>query len=281
MSSLFQNRTLEERFFGVILFCSIPYYLFNVITLFIFDDVDPILIGIYAVLLLTSSGLLFMIYKIGTSAALINLFIFIIISAYLYYLPKTAGPTGGIGYMLQNLIVVTILLTRGKMRYVFVLILGAICFILFSGVLDFGDIINYKQLIFDYVYNLIFITIFIVYFKHNFDNEQDQLTLKNDELEKLNQELEEQTQQLQNTNEEIQAIRDNLQQKVIDRTRKLEEENEKLLEYSFINAHLVRAPIANIMGLTQLEHSNPEIEKIRKSVNEMDEVIRKIAKVLE
>ena len=60
----------------------------------------------------------------------------------------------------------------------------------------------------------------------------------------------------------------------------MDEENERLLEYSFINAHLVRAPIANILGLTQLKAGDPKLQQLKRSIEEMDMIVRKIAEVL-
>jgi myosin heavy subunit len=120
----------------------------------------------------------------------------------------------------------------------------------------------------------------MIFFKYSFDSDRKELVSKNKELERLNKELTQQTDQLQETNSEIQAIKDNLQEKVIARTKKLEEENKKLLEYSFINAHLVRAPMANIIGITDLNPDDPKFEKIKEGIAEMDEVVRKIANVL-
>lgn len=112
------------------------------------------------------------------------------------------------------------------------------------------------------------------------DLERKELTHKNEEVELLNEELMQQAEQIQHTNDEIQAIRDNLQAKVIERTEKLEAENKKLLEYSFINAHLVRAPMANIIGITQLNSENADFVEIKEGIEHMDQVVRKIANVL-
>jgi light-regulated signal transduction histidine kinase (bacteriophytochrome) len=39
---------------------------------------------------------------------------------------------------------------------------------------------------------------------------------------------------------------------VRERTHELEVQNEKLTEYDFINSHLLRAPLARILGLADL-----------------------------
>jgi len=65
----------------------------------------------------------------------------------------------------------------------------------------------------------------------------------------------------------------------------LEEQNKKLKEIAWIQSHVVRAPLARIMGLVDLlsEHHDSEelsnnqiIEAIASSANELDNIIRKI-----
>lgn len=271
---------LEERFFAIVLMCTIPYYFLNLATIFSYDDTNPILVAIYIGLLLISIGSLFFIWGNGVNQMAINIFCLFILFVFTYYLPKSGGPTGGSGYVFQNIIVLLILMTKGKLRLFIAIVLSAVTIVLFSDVLSFTGQIIYTRLLTDYMVNLLFISIFMIFFKHNFDEERKELTLRNEELRALNSELTEQADQLQKTNEEIQGIRDNLQEKVIARTQKLEEENKKLLDYSFINAHLVRAPMANIIGITDLVDDDANFGKIKEGISEMDEVVRKIANVL-
>ena len=65
----------------------------------------------------------------------------------------------------------------------------------------------------------------------------------------------------------------------------IEEQNKKLKEIAWIQSHVVRAPLARIMGLVDLlseQHSNEDIdnsqiiEAIASSANELDQIIRKI-----
>jgi len=79
-----------------------------------------------------------------------------------------------------------------------------------------------------------------------------------------------------------------VQRDVNDRRRHLqaiEEQNKKLKEIAWIQSHVVRAPLARIMGLVDLlseQHSNEDIdnsqiiEAIASSANELDQIIRKI-----
>lgn len=68
--------------------------------------------------------------------------------------------------------------------------------------------------------------------------QRDSLADKNDEIEQMNQ--------------RIVLVNETLDQIVANRTKTLNEQNEKLLGYAFINAHKLRAPLARIMGLANL-----------------------------
>lgn len=66
---------------------------------------------------------------------------------------------------------------------------------------------------------------------------------------------------------------------------RLEETNKKLSEISWLQSHVVRAPLAQIMGLSELlsfDESNPEKQQLlahlRDSANELDQVVRDIIK---
>lgn len=280
MNKIFKYGQLEERFFAIVILCTIPYYILNLATIFSYDDTNPTLVIIYAVLLIVSISIIFFTWKRSVNQLAINIFSLFILFAFTYYLPKSGGATGGSGYVIQNIIVLLILMTKGHLKIFVTIVLAVVTVVLFTDLLTFSGQIIYTRLITDYLVNLLFISIFMVFFKYNFDNERKELTLRNEELKALNEDLLQQANELEKTNDEIQAIRDNLQEKVIERTKKLEEENDKLLEYSFINAHLVRAPMANIIGITDLHPDDPKFLKIKEGISEMDEVVRKIADVL-
>lgn len=121
---------------------------------------------------------------------------------------------------------------------------------------------------------------------------------KNDELkEKINRELEqlvrERTSALEDQNvkiekqsEEIRGMYDNLELIVKKRTHELEEKNNRIRRYSFSNSHIVRAPLARILGLTDVARMENDIslelfELIRKNAKELDHVIREMNKILD
>jgi RNA processing factor Prp31 len=79
-------------------------------------------------------------------------------------------------------------------------------------------------------------------------------------------------------------LNNNLYEKIAERTEALKRRNEQLLEHSFNNNHLVRRPVANLLGLIELFNNQDYtdqvnalvIEKIRQSVEELDKIIIQI-----
>jgi signal transduction histidine kinase len=88
-------------------------------------------------------------------------------------------------------------------------------------------------------------------------------------------------------NDELNSINEKLEVKVQERTQILEERNTQLTEYAFINSHLLRAPLSQILGLSYLLtkqnlHLKDEkiVNKLVKSTENLDKIIRKISELL-
>ncbi len=66
----------------------------------------------------------------------------------------------------------------------------------------------------------------------------------------------------------------------------LVERNKKLEEFAFIVSHVLRAPVANIIGLNSLIKEDPElkdkyIELLNESIHKLDKVVRELNDVLQ
>jgi signal transduction histidine kinase len=111
--------------------------------------------------------------------------------------------------------------------------------------------------------------------------------LQNIEINLQRKEIETQSETLKKLNESLQTANSGLEIKVQNRTRELEVKNKKLEEYTFMNAHKLRAPIATILGLIHLldlkDVSKQEqiLEGLRKTALELDVAIRGIRAKLE
>lgn len=132
---------------------------------------------------------------------------------------------------------------------------------------------------------------------HRQRNETQQLLLQeykrnNDLQEQVNKELEqkvkERTLELEERNDmvlkqkvEIDAINDNLEMMVRKRTKQLQDKNDRIKEYAFSNSHIVRGPLARILGLVSIAEHEPKVmELIDKNAKELDMVIKEMTQIL-
>jgi signal transduction histidine kinase len=91
----------------------------------------------------------------------------------------------------------------------------------------------------------------------------------------------------------LNELNHHLEELVAQRTQLLEEQNEKLRQHAFFNAHLLRSPFSNIQGLVQMQYhlendsraNTEEIHEIRQklkdSIDELDMRIIEIQKLVE
>jgi tetratricopeptide (TPR) repeat protein len=104
----------------------------------------------------------------------------------------------------------------------------------------------------------------------------------------LNQEIEAQSEELKQANEEIQAINENLEEILEKRTTLIREQNERLKQFAFVNAHKIRGPVATMLGLINLisitsdETTKDELLKhLHTSSLKLDAVIKEVSKQLD
>jgi tetratricopeptide (TPR) repeat protein len=92
---------------------------------------------------------------------------------------------------------------------------------------------------------------------------------------------------LQKLNDELQQFNRNLEARITERTSQLTVQNQKLAEFTFINAHKLRAPVASILGLVNLLYRVKEDERemvithLKTCGEELDHVIREVSRQLE
>lgn len=78
------------------------------------------------------------------------------------------------------------------------------------------------------------------------------LQAKNEEISFQKNAIESQAEALLILNEELKDLNKSLEGRIDERTRQIIQQNQRLAEYTFINAHKLRAPIASILGLINL-----------------------------
>ena len=111
--------------------------------------------------------------------------------------------------------------------------------------------------------------------------QKEELATQNDILAEKNRSIEE-------LNRNVIEANENLEVKIALRTAAIREQNKRIEEYAFINAHKLRAPVASILGIINLlqREVTPEerallTEYLKKSSDELDRVIRAISNTLQ
>jgi tetratricopeptide (TPR) repeat protein len=109
----------------------------------------------------------------------------------------------------------------------------------------------------------------------------------NKQLNDKTEEVQTQAESLLKLNDELQMLNKKLESIVEERTTQVMKQNQRLAEYTFINAHKLRSPVASILGLINLlpNASIEERELISKYLKDcgedLDKIIREIGRNLE
>lgn len=114
-----------------------------------------------------------------------------------------------------------------------------------------------------------------------------ELVEKNNSIAALNEEQASLNEELTSLNDQLSIVNESLEEAVKRRTAELEQQNKQLTEYAFINSHLLRAPLARLMGLAQLTtlevttvKEKELLHALEASAGELDQIIRKISDLL-
>jgi tetratricopeptide (TPR) repeat protein len=113
------------------------------------------------------------------------------------------------------------------------------------------------------------------------------LKAKNEEISFQKNAIESQAEALLILNEELQDLNKTLEGRIDERTRQILHQNQRLAEYTFVNAHKLRAPIASILGLINLfQQADPKEQKVilkhlKTCADQLDSTIRTINRNLE
>lgn len=113
------------------------------------------------------------------------------------------------------------------------------------------------------------------------------LHAKNEEISFQKNAIESQAEALLILNEELQDLNKSLESRIDERTKQIFNQNKKLAEYTFVNAHKLRAPVASILGLINLfdqaDESEQEmiLEYLKTCSEQLDTTLKAINRTLE
>lgn len=140
------------------------------------------------------------------------------------------------------------------------------------------------------------ITHFVLYFilsyctgvlKFRYDKITLALRAANEDLSTKNNEIAAQHEELLQSHESVNELNRNLERLVLERTAKVQAQNEMLLKYTYTNAHYLRGPVARLLGLINIHklESNPDynffFSKMEDQAVEIDNVVKQINSELE
>lgn len=114
-----------------------------------------------------------------------------------------------------------------------------------------------------------------------------ELKEKNEEIHFQKEAIESQAEALLKLNAELQELNKNLENRINERTNQLMVQNQRLTEYTFINAHKLRAPVASILGLINLvdqvsgDERGAILQHLKTCGDQLDKIIREISRNLE
>jgi hypothetical protein len=123
--------------------------------------------------------------------------------------------------------------------------------------------------------------------KHRYDQNSRDLLTANEQLWSKAQEIEAKNKALLDSHEDIYKLNKNLEQLVMERTAKVHAQNEKLLKYTYTNAHYLRGPVARLLGLINIQKLEPNPDynfffcNMEDQALEIDSVVKQINSELE
>jgi hypothetical protein len=123
--------------------------------------------------------------------------------------------------------------------------------------------------------------------KSNYDRIYRNLDLTNKELLEKGKEIEAQNEELMQAQDNLNDLNKDLERKVNERTAKIQNQNQILIQYGFTNAHHLRGPVSRLLGLAMVYkiEENPDhdfyMNKMVEQAYEIDAVVKEINNVLE
>lgn len=251
-------------------------------------SVNTVLINIIIAIFLL---LLLVLVRLEKSINLVATLLHVmLLPAYVYFWYYNGGIAGLVPFLLCAYLGFIIATTNGLQKWISLSLYGITLIILLYFPSVLGTLategLNLKSKPIDFFIVAIVITLFTIYLKNKYLFYRNQIAIRNEQLQRVAIKLIGQNKELQTQQEEIKAINENLESMIIDHTRGIENKNKELAEYAFINAHMLRAPLSRILGLTVLMENEPhtyspsEVLRIKSLAQEMDRVVRKINEVL-
>ncbi len=295
------SRNLEERVFLNILKISIVSVLiFLANAAFVLGDITLIIANSIAVTVLIVMYLLSKYRSLYKKLVLpYTLFVLAALNTVWF---SSGGFVSSTSYIIFAIIIVGIIVSRHQYTWFLTAFISVNVLVLYSieyfnpGIsIQFDkqkDIISHAMV---FLAVIAIINYLIIQLKNSYDDERNKVKRINDDLLYKNLEINQQNAIIQAQNKELKSYSEDLEKKVTERTallsdmnRDLTTQNLTLEQFTFITAHNLRSPVAQIKGLINLityelrdKNTNIDtIEHLQESATNLEEVIHDITRIL-
>ncbi len=249
-----------------------------------------LLLGVFNLLLF---GFIFYLHRRHFQIAYAIFFFQILITSILTW-NNAGGWNGSIPYLILLAMIGVVITSHGFLQGTIMLAYGfVICLFAFTNILDSFSSHNPNYSLvsreIDFLINTAILILLTFYLKENFLSYRESIELANERLKKSTEKLLEQNHQLYQQQEELNILRNNLEKIISGKITESQYKAEILKEYSFVNSHHVRAPLARVLGLIDLievenrrkkASSAALLHKIKTDAEELDVILKKINTII-
>lgn len=287
------HNNFEYKFFHVLLFGSLFLWIYRIAVSMYTGDTSLVIED--SIMFIITFLFLYLVRIKRYFDWLRTIYCLVLVIGYFYYWKQIGGIHGPVTYAYFALITIFVIILPFRFRSMLTILLGTVAIVLAldserSFLIAIDPMADWTRDSIPYLYVMgsSAVAILVVTLKWNFDKEKRSLEKNNAHLDQVNSELAIKIHDLMVQKEEIESIKENLELFVTERTMRLEHRHERLEEYAYNNAHVVRRYLSNIIGLLDvielenLEHQiDPEVLKqIRESALELDRLIRQVNSIL-
>jgi signal transduction histidine kinase len=282
-------QNFERRVFHYGLIVAIVFRLVRSVHEYMIDSPMPVLLlGGFNLFLF---AVIFPLYRRHFNIAFVIFFFQILLTSILTW-NNAGGWNGSVPYILLVAMVGIAITSHGILQFIALFAYGITILLLssttifesFSAVNNSYSLMSREVDLFTHTALLFLITF---YLKEKFVSYRRSVEITNESLKASSEKLIEQTQQLQQQKANLTRLRNHLEKAVTEKISEAQNKSEILQEYSFINAHHVRAPLARVLGLIpliELEHTEnstrESFQKIKNDAEEIDGILSKINSII-
>jgi signal transduction histidine kinase len=282
-------QTFERRVFHYGLIVAMVFRLIRSLHEYMIDSPLPVLLlgGVNLLLFVV----IFQLYRKHFHLAFVIFFLQILLTSILTW-NNAGGWNGSVPYLLLVAMVGIAITSHGILQFTALFAYGITILLLTSTtILDSFSAANesysWMSREVDFFTHTALLFLITFYLKERFVSYRKSVETANESLKVSSVKLIQQTEQLQHQKVSLIRLRNDLEKAVTEKINETQNKSEILHEYSFINSHHVRAPLARVLGLIpliELEHADnsarDSFQKIKNDAEEIDGILSKINSII-